>query len=155
MLACQRSTMLTHPFPHNNNLSCYIGFSGSDTSTRTSRADRTCRIDRQVTEGGSGGCGYSLTCTGRAWLADPDTVLLPTDPSEMGELLAKHRSQQGAEDRALTVVGVTSRKGFFGTLRLGIRNPCFPRAAAVQSTKSADRLFLRSDHGAVGPVIGD
>jgi hypothetical protein len=53
------------------------------------------RIDRQSTDDGSGGSGYSLTSSGRAWLADPDTILLPTHPSEMGELLAKHRTQYG------------------------------------------------------------
>ena len=51
-----------------------------------------------ATRGGQGsdtGEGYSLTAAGRAWLADKDRVMVPTDPSRFGTIVEKYADLLG------------------------------------------------------------
>ncbi len=54
------------------------------------------RYNEQVTSDGSGGNGYSLTSTGRAWLADSEhAIFVPVEPSRVAEIISRFRALFG------------------------------------------------------------
>ncbi|MGD9968226.1 MAG: hypothetical protein AB7T59_17030 [Hyphomonadaceae bacterium] len=63
------------------------------------------------------GDGYSVTAAGRAWLADPETALLPAHPSEMGALLAHYRDLFGEafQERAQEAVRCNAAGAWLAT----------------------------------------
>ncbi len=54
------------------------------------------RQGEQITDGGSGGDGYSITTIGRAWLADTEhNVFVPVEPARVAELFGRFRARFG------------------------------------------------------------
>lgn len=102
------------------------------------------RHREQVTDDGSGGDGYSLTSRGRSWLAESDTIFIPTETARVAELLGRYRDKfgDGFFQRAQEAVRCYSSTSYLAScVMCGAAAESILLSLAITKTKDEDQVL--------------